>query len=252
MAASGLDADVAASALTDVLWCAATPQTERCPNPECLPLAFCAARFFSRALALRHRRLLSVEYEGAEAAAASRAKLAEVTKEALRADATSKALLMERCEGEFLELVELIPSAAMYKKKEARSAAIACIGSWKRGLHARSLLQVRVNTKLVYNQQKYNLLREESEGYAKVLTVLNNFGTTALGESSAPDAVVALQSLIGCFDLDPNRVFDLVLDRRVQCRARLARHRHACVVWGWRGRLLCIPHSERRLAARWR
>jgi hypothetical protein len=32
---------------------------------------------------------------------------------------------MERCEGEFLELVELIPSAAMYKKKEARSAAIA-------------------------------------------------------------------------------------------------------------------------------
>ena len=71
-----------------------------------------------------------------------------------------------------------------------------------------------MNTKLVYNQQKYNLLREESEGYAKVLTVLNNFGATALSERSTPDVVVALQSLIGCFDLDPNRVFDLVLDRR--------------------------------------
>jgi THO complex subunit 2 len=81
--------------------------------------------------------------------------------------------------------------------------------------------QVRVNTKLVYNQQKYNLLREESEGYAKVLTVLNNFGATALSDASAPDVVVALQSLIGCFDLDPNRVFDLVLDRRAQCGIRL-------------------------------
>jgi hypothetical protein len=78
-----------------------------------------------------------------------------------------------------------------------------------------------VNTKLVYNQQKYNLLREESEGYAKVLTVLNNFGSTALSERCTPDVVVALQSLIGCFDLDPNRVFDLVLDRRAtQLRSR--------------------------------
>ena len=66
-----------------------------------------------------------MEYEGAEAAAASRAKLAEVTKEALRADTTTKALLMERCEGEFLELIELIPSAAVYKKKEARCTAIS-------------------------------------------------------------------------------------------------------------------------------
>ena len=77
-----------------------------------------------------------------------------------------------------------------------------------------------MNTKLVYNQQKYNLLREESEGYAKVLTVLNNFGSTALSERCTPDVVVALQSLIGCFDLDPNRVFDLVLDRRAPCRTR--------------------------------
>ena len=72
-----------------------------------------------------------MEYEGAEAAAASRAKLVEVTKAALQADATSKALLMERCEGEFLELVELIPSAALYKKKEVRSAAIrTSTGGW--------------------------------------------------------------------------------------------------------------------------
>jgi hypothetical protein len=66
---------------------------------------------------------------------------------------------------------------------------------------------------------------QESEGYAKVLTVLNNFGASALSDESAPDVVTTLQSLIGAFDLDPNRVFDLVLDRR----ARLRAHTHTCV-----------------------
>ena len=119
--ASGLSAEAAASALTDVLWCVARCAPV-CPNPECVQSALSPQRRDSRARA--RARLLSVEYEGAEAAAASRAKLAEVTKAALQADALSRALLMERCEGEFLELVELIPSAALYKKKEVRSAAI--------------------------------------------------------------------------------------------------------------------------------
>ncbi len=65
-----------------------------------------------------------MEYDTPEAAD-SRAKLAAVARAALRADATSRTLLMERCEGEFLELIELIPSAANYKKKEARHASRA-------------------------------------------------------------------------------------------------------------------------------
>ena len=48
-----------------------------------------------------------------------------------------------------------------------------------------------------------------------MLTVLNNFGASALRADTVPAVVTSLQSLIGCFDLDPNRVFDLVLDRRV-------------------------------------
>ena len=32
---------------------------------------------------------------------------------------------------------------------------------------------VKANTQLMYRQQKYNLLREESEGYSKLLTILN-------------------------------------------------------------------------------
>ena len=45
--------------------------------------------------------------------------------------------------------------------------------------------------------------------------MLNNFGASALRADTVPAVVTTLQSLIGCFDLDPNRVFDLVLDRRV-------------------------------------
>ena len=59
----------------------------------------------------------------------------------------TRALLLAHCEGEFLEECGLIPSAAGWKEEE-----------------------VRVNTRLVYTQQKFNLLREESEGYAKLIT----------------------------------------------------------------------------------
>ena len=52
--------------------------------------------------------------------------------------------------------------------------------------------------------------------------MLSNFGASALTEDSAADVATSLKSLIGCFDLDPNRVFDLVLDRRGARAAALA------------------------------
>ena len=36
------------------------------------------------------------------------------------AEVVTKNTVLERCEGEFLELLDLIPSADVYKKKEAR------------------------------------------------------------------------------------------------------------------------------------
>jgi THO complex subunit 2 len=117
----------------------------------------------------------------------------EAARSLLASGCVSKALLLERSEGEFLEALQLVASAEEFKKKE-----------------------VRVNTKAVYNQTKFNLLREEAEGYAKALTLLNNSArATRLAAGHGAEVVRTLQSLIGCFDLDPNRVFDLVLDRRV-------------------------------------
>jgi len=69
----------------------------------------------------------------------------------------------------------------------------------------------RVSTRLLYTQSKYNLYGEESEGYAKLLTYL-----LALPPAANPAAIRThiprLLSLVGHFSLDPNRVFDIVLD----------------------------------------
>ena len=61
-----------------------------------------------------------------------------------------------------------------------------------------------------YKQQKFNLLREESEGFSKAITELNqNFSITKLTSQQLYDRLMAL---IGYFDIDPNRMLDLVIE----------------------------------------
>ena len=72
---------------------------------------------------------------------------------------------------------------------------------------------IRSTTNLLYRQANYNLLREESEGYSKLVTEL--FTTSA---SEPPSAEVIeeqferIKGLIGTFDLDVGRVLDITLD----------------------------------------
>ncbi|XP_047974285.1 THO complex subunit 2 isoform X2 [Salvia hispanica] len=95
----------------------------------------------------------------------------------------------ERCDEDFLWECEMIKiKAADLKSKE-----------------------VRVNTRLLYQQTKFNLLREESEGYAKLVTLLCQVPEVSTENQSAA-TVGIIKSLIGHFDLDPNRVFDIVLE----------------------------------------
>ena len=46
--------------------------------------------------------------------------------------------------------------------------------------------QRRFNTKTSYTQNKYNLIREDSEGYAKLVTCLNHSGEGALTDETVP------------------------------------------------------------------
>lgn len=53
------------------------------------------------------------------------------------------------------------------------------------------------------------MFREESEGYAKLITELNQDMTS---ETTLQKTLEIIKSLIGCFNLDPNRVLDILLE----------------------------------------
>ncbi|XP_017222292.2 THO complex subunit 2 [Daucus carota subsp. sativus] len=118
-----------------------------------------------------------------------RSRLIKLAKWLVECSLVPLRLFQERCEEEFLWDCEMIKiKAADLKSKE-----------------------VRVNTRLLYQQTKFNLLREESEGYAKLITLLCG-RPEASSQNGSAATVGIIKSLIGHFDLDPNRVFDIVLE----------------------------------------
>ncbi|XP_022828903.1 THO complex subunit 2 isoform X1 [Spodoptera litura] len=68
---------------------------------------------------------------------------------------------------------------------------------------------IKIKTKLYYKQRKFNLFREESEGYSKLIVELNHEGVDKADWKSLLEII---QSLIGCFNLDPNRALDIILE----------------------------------------
>uniref|UniRef100_A0A669CVE1 THO complex subunit 2 n=1 Tax=Oreochromis niloticus TaxID=8128 RepID=A0A669CVE1_ORENI len=95
-------------------------------------------------------------------------------------------ILKERLDPETLESLGLIKQAHQFNQKI-----------------------VKIKTKLFYKQQKFNLLREENEGYAKLITEL---GQDLSGNITSHIVLESIKSLIGCFNLDPNRVLDIILE----------------------------------------
>uniref|UniRef100_UPI00358DF603 THO complex subunit 2 isoform X2 n=1 Tax=Myxine glutinosa TaxID=7769 RepID=UPI00358DF603 len=103
----------------------------------------------------------------------------------------SEVLLKERLDSDTLETLGLIKQASQFNQKS-----------------------VKIKTKLFYKQQKFNLLREENEGYAKLITELCQ---DLCGGISSDVVLENIKSLIGCFNLDPNRVLDVILEA-FECR----------------------------------
>ncbi|KAI9894552.1 MAG: THO complex subunit 2 [Vezdaea aestivalis] len=74
-------------------------------------------------------------------------------------------------------------------------------------------MYIRKTTNLLYRQNNFNLLREETEGYSKLITEL--FAASSTGRLNAElveETVQRVLSLIGAFDLDVGRVLDVTLD----------------------------------------
>ncbi|THZ39411.1 hypothetical protein D6C90_06122, partial [Aureobasidium pullulans] len=76
-----------------------------------------------------------------------------------------------------------------------------------------STIRNRKTTNLIYRQANFNLLREESEGYSKLIT--EYFNAANAGSTSdliAEDTFQRIKALVGSFDLDVGRVLDITLD----------------------------------------
>lgn len=59
-----------------------------------------------------------------------------------------------------------------------------------------------------FEQKKFNLLREENEGFAKLIIELNQ---PNINEENVATVFLNVQKLIGYFQLDPNRTVDILL-----------------------------------------
>ncbi|KAM0719226.1 hypothetical protein Q7P37_005131 [Cladosporium fusiforme] len=76
-------------------------------------------------------------------------------------------------------------------------------------------MRARKTTNQLYRQANFNLLREETEGYAKLLTDYYNAATESAHSDDAEmakDAYHRIMALVGAFDLDVGRVLDITLD----------------------------------------
>lgn len=75
-------------------------------------------------------------------------------------------------------------------------------------------MRARKTTNLLYRQANFNLLREETEGYSKLIT--EYFNTAQVADKGpvrgAEDAFQRVKALVGAFDLDVGRVLDITLD----------------------------------------
>ena len=70
---------------------------------------------------------------------------------------------------------------------------------------------VKYSTNLLYRQANYNLLREETEGYSKLITELY-LTSDVLSPDLPRETFERIKALIGTFDLDVGRVLDVTLD----------------------------------------
>ena len=72
---------------------------------------------------------------------------------------------------------------------------------------------IRKQTNILYRQANFNLLREESEGFAKLMTELFTTSNNEPPSSEVVEETVErVKAMIGAFDLDVGRTLDVVLD----------------------------------------
>ena len=99
-------------------------------------------------------------------------------------------ILKKSLQPEFLERAKVIGQAVVLKKSVTRHRT----AQW-------------------YRQAKFNLMREESEGFSKLVVALSDFFSgQAQQHSTLSGLMLYVNSLTGLFRLDPNRIIDCVIN----------------------------------------
>ncbi|CCG84765.1 protein of unknown function [Taphrina deformans PYCC 5710] len=133
-----------------------------------------------------------VSCEDEDTLAAQRGHLGQLISKLIAGQCIVEQDAYERLDAPLLYAAGLIPDAKAFEKKH-----------------------VRINTNLLYKQQKFNLFREDNEGYSKLVVELEAFLQTtknAADDDRAQLLLTNIKSLIGYFDLDPNRVLDVLIE----------------------------------------
>ena len=65
-----------------------------------------------------------------------------------------------------------------------------------------------MRTQKHFTQIKFNLLREENEGFSKLIVEISQLNINA---ANVKVVIQNIQKLIGFFSLDPSRIIDLIL-----------------------------------------
>ncbi|KAJ3574543.1 hypothetical protein NP233_g1708 [Leucocoprinus birnbaumii] len=142
---------------------------------------------------------------------------AKLTKQVAEKDKESLQIIVKR----LLELRIISPESCRERLDLGVLANVGLIAD--EGMMGKK--EIRMRTGLFYKQNKFNLLREQSEGYSKlVIELTSGMGPPHSPASGAPTETYKdiharashvwgkVISLIGKFDLDPNRALDLILD----------------------------------------
>lgn len=131
---------------------------------------------------------------------------------------------------ELLQKANFIPPILLRERLDEIQEAVGLVPKW--AVFNKKVIVAR--TKSLYTQTKYNLLREESEGFSKLINELFAILPPSWSDIYQSDRRLTrdtaaqirqtkvrervdithriLKSLIGQFNLDPNRVLDIILD----------------------------------------
>ncbi|CAK4034838.1 Hypothetical predicted protein [Lecanosticta acicola] len=115
------------------------------------------------------------------------------------------------------QLRELLAATAIDQQKMREDLDLGAVISLGLVRPTFEKIRTRKTTNALYRQANFNLLREESEGYAKLITEFFNTAQEAssrgpVGPNMAEDAFQRVKALVGAFDLDVGRVLDITLD----------------------------------------